>query len=264
MEDIKKCKVCGFETGSNNGFGSHIKQNHKMSSKEYYDQYILNGEKIKCKQCDNEASFDNIVKGYREHCSKSCSKRYQPNAVGWAWTKKEGYEPWNKGKPMSDEYKKNWMEGIKDTGWGSSTPWNTGKKMSEEHRRNWENSLRDTKFGKSHDEDTRKKLRIIMVDKLKKIGKDFHPPYSKRGCEYFNKLMGETGIKIQHAENGGEFHITELGYWVDGYDEENNTVYEWDEKHHYVNGELLEKDKIRQKRIEEFLGCKFIRIKEFY
>ena len=71
MEDLNKCKICGFETRSNNGFGSHVKQNHKMDTKEYYDTYILNGEKLKCKQCDNEASFYNIAKGYREHCGKS-------------------------------------------------------------------------------------------------------------------------------------------------------------------------------------------------
>jgi hypothetical protein len=75
--------------------------------------------------------------------------------------------------------------------------------------------------------------------------------------------MLESGINIQHAENGGEFHIKELGYWVDGYDKENNTVYEWDEKSHYINGELREKDLIRQKEIKAFLNCKFIRIRGF-
>jgi len=259
MEDTKKCKICGFETKSNNGFGSHIKQNHKMDTKDYYDQYVLNGEKIKCKQCDNEASFYNIAKGYREHCGKSCSKKVQPNAVGWAYVHKEGYEPWNKGKPMSEEAKKRLSAAKK-----GSIPWNKGKKMTEEHRKNWEISLRDTKFGKPHDEETRKKLRSIFIDRLKSINKKYHPSYNKKGCEYFNKLMEETGIKIQHAENGGEFFIKGLGYWVDGYDKENNTVYEWDEKHHYINGELRERDILRQNAIENFLNCKFIRIREDY
>ena len=233
MEEINKCKICGFETKSNNGFGSHIKQNHKMESKEYYDQYVLNGGKIKCKQCDNEASFKNIAKGYRDHCSKSCSKKVQPNAVGWAYVHKEGYEPWNKGKPMSEEYKSNWMDSVKNTRWT-----------------------------KPPDESTRLKLRLKFIEKLNRINKNFHPPYSSSGCEYFNKLMVEKGIHIQHAENGGEFHIKELGYWVDGYDAKNNTVYEWDDPHHFLNGELKEKDKIRQKEIEDFLKCKFIRIKQ--
>lgn len=234
MENINKCMICGLETKSNNGFGSHIKQKHKITTKDYYDLYILEGKKKKCKQCEKEASFYNIAKGYREHCSKNCSKKFQPNAVGWAHTRKNGYKPWNKGKPMSEKYKENWKKGVKNTRWNSN------------------------------DEEIVHKIRLAFVEKLKNIGKSFHPPYSKRGCEYFNKLMEETGIEIQHAENGGEFYIKELGYWVDGYDERNNVVYEWDEKRHYINGELREKDKNRQRKIEEFLGCKFIRIREFY
>ena len=232
MEDIKKCRICEFETKSNNGFGSHIKQNHKMNTKEYYDTYVLNGEKAKCKQCDNEASFDNIAKGYRKHCSKSCSKKVQPNSVGWAHVHKEGYEPWNKGRKMSDEYKTNWLNSVKNTRWNSN------------------------------DDEIRKKLRLKFIEKLKLIDKKFHPPYSKKGCEYFNMLMEKTGTNIQHAENGGEYYIEELGYWVDGYDEENNVVYEWDDPGHFIGNELREKDKKRQKEIEEFLGCKFIRIKQ--
>ena len=258
------CKICGFRPKNYNGFGSHIKQYHLIETKNYYDSYIKKDNEGKCKECENESSFYNLRRGYRDYCSKSCSKKVQPNSIGWAYVHKNGYQPWNKGKPMSEEYKKNWKNGIKETRWGSSTPWNKGKKMSDEHRINWENSLKDTKFGKTPDDETRKKLRIIFIEKLKSIDKKFHPSYSKKGCEYFNKLMEETGINIQHAENGGELHIKELGYWVDGYDKENNTVYEWDERYHYVKNELKEKDQIRQKAIEEFLNCKFIRIRESY
>lgn len=58
------------------------------------------------------------------------------------------------------------------------------------------------------------------------------------------------------------FFIAELGYWVDAYDKEKNVVLEVDERHHYnIDGSLREKDVIRQKEIEEFLSCKFIRIR---
>lgn len=232
MDEIKKCIICGFETMSNNGFGSHIKQNHRIETKEYYDKYILNGEIPKCRHCDNYTSFRSIVSGYRKYCGKSCSKKIQPNAVGWAYVKKDGYVPWNKGKAMSEKHKENWERSVKNTRWASM------------------------------DDEMIRKIRLSFVEKLRLIGRKFHPPYSKKGCEYFNKLMDDTGIHIQHAENGGEYYIEELGYWVDGYDEKNNTVYEWDEKDHYINGELKEKDKKRQKLIENFLNCKFIRIRE--
>jgi len=89
-----------------------------------------------------------------------------------------------------------------------------------------------------------------------------YPNYNPEGCKYFENLMKETGTFIQHAENGSEYHIKELGYFVDGYDKKNNIVYEYDEAGHYNhNGTLKERDIQRQKEITEHLNCKFIRIK---
>lgn len=89
------------------------------------------------------------------------------------------------------------------------------------------------------------------------------PNYSKTFCEKLDKIMEDNNVYIQHAMNGGEFYVKELGYWVDGYDKENNVVYEYDEKHHFdKNGNLKEKGMIRQQEIENLLNCKFIRIKK--
>lgn len=49
-----------------------------------------------------------------------------------------------------------------------------------------------------------------------------------------------------------------LNYRVDGYCKENNTVYEIDEFHHERQTEF---DTNRQLRIEEAIGCKFVRVK---
>lgn len=111
--------------------------------------------------------------------------------------------------------------------------------------------------------ENRKKARIRSIAMLKATNVRFHPGYNKRGCEFFDKLSKYTGNAIRHALNGGEYHIQELGYWVDGYDKENNIVYEFDEKylHYDVYGNLREKDILKQKEIIEFLKCRFIRIK---
>ena len=109
--------------------------------------------------------------------------------------------------------------------------------------------------------------KILRINTIKNIeenklgGYQITPNYNKNACKIFDEIMLKENIFIQHAMNGGEFHIKELGYWVDGYDKENNTVYEFDEKHHNKTKQK-EKDKIRQQEIEKFLGCKFIRIKE--
>lgn len=117
--------------------------------------------------------------------------------------------------------------------------------------------------GKKPTDELKKVFRQKMVERLMLTNKNFHPPYNKNGCVYFNKLMIENKSNIQHALNGGEYHIKELGYWLDGYDKENNIAYEWDEKNHFnSDGTLKQKDIDRQKEIENFLKCKFIRIKE--
>ena len=63
---------------------------------------------------------------------------------------------------------------------------------------------------------------------------------------------------FQHAENGGEFKV--LGYFVDGYDKNKNTVIEVLEKYH-SSPKQQKRDIMRKKEIKECLGCKFIEVK---
>lgn len=112
----------------------------------------------------------------------------------------------------------------------------------------------------------RKKQRIITINKIKEqLGRNGQiiPSYNINSIPILEQKAKELGITdLQHAENGGEFYIKELGYWVDGYSKEKNIVIEYDEKHHFdENGNLSKRDVIRQIEIEELLGCKFIRIK---
>lgn len=69
--------------------------------------------------------------------------------------------------------------------------------------------------------------------------------------------------KRQYATNGGEYHIKELGYFLDYYNKDKKLVIEWDEKSHYdIIGALRPKDVLREFEIKDYLGCVFIRIKE--
>lgn len=104
-----------------------------------------------------------------------------------------------------------------------------------------------------------KKLQLIK--KNLENGYQIIPGFNKKACELFDKISKEKNIHIQHAMNGGEYYIKELGYWIDGYDIQNNVVYEYDEKAHFIKGKLKEKDINRQKEIKKLLKCKFIRIK---
>lgn len=107
----------------------------------------------------------------------------------------------------------------------------------------------------------KKRIKELEINFFK--GYQVIPNYNPKGCELFDKISKEKGIYIQHAMNGGEYYIKELGYWVDGYDKENNIVYEYDEKRHFsCKNKYIEKDIKRQKEITNFLKCKFIRIKD--
>jgi len=110
-----------------------------------------------------------------------------------------------------------------------------------------------------------RKIRTAWLKKIQKRlenGHQIHPNYNPVACKVIDIYGEQYGYNFQHAENGGEFHIEHLGYWVDGYDEEKNVAIEVDEPFHFdSNGNLSERDVSRQKEIMEELGCEFIRLK---
>jgi hypothetical protein len=104
----------------------------------------------------------------------------------------------------------------------------------------------------------------LVKEKIKNSGafKYLFPNYNTNSIPIINDYGKKHGYSFQHAENGGEYFVEKLGYYLDGYDKEKNVVIEIDEKHHFnKDGSLKNKDIIRQKEIEKLLGCNFIRIK---
>ena len=114
-------------------------------------------------------------------------------------------------------------------------------------------------------ESSRRKMRITKIEQIKNNkfnGNQWYPSYNTNACILIDKYGKDNGYNFQHAMNGGEFFIKNLGYWVDGYDKDNNIVIEVDEIHHFdSNGDLNIKDIKRQIEIIEYLKCEFIRIK---
>ena len=113
--------------------------------------------------------------------------------------------------------------------------------------------------------DTLRKMRLAAIERIsiaKFNGNQMMPNYNISSISILEEIAKEMGITdLQHAENGGEFFIKELGYFVDGYSKEKNVILEYDEPHHFnSDGSLKESDVIRQKEIEEYLKCEFIRI----
>lgn len=137
----------------------------------------------------------------------------------------------------------------------------TKKKISKNHAKYWTGTDGYWK-NKTRSDETRKKLRLIFTDKLnKRFTGSFK--YNPNAVILFKQLEKEFGFDGIYAtkNNGGEFYIKELGYWVDYYEPTLNLVIEYDEKHHERHSQKL-KDLRRQAEIINLLKCKFIRIKE--
>jgi hypothetical protein len=105
----------------------------------------------------------------------------------------------------------------------------------------------------------RKCYRLYRVEYLQSIPGWFGPGYNRQACEYFDELNKERGWNGQHALNGGEFLVKDLGYWVDYYESRKNIVIEWDEPSHYRRGILHKEDVLRMNAIKQHLKCKFFR-----
>jgi len=161
------------------------------------------------------------------------------------------------------------------TGQGKSHPaWNRGKTALDDYRImrgainraktiKTENYDRE-KLKHEHTEKTKRILREKMISYIKENNYgSFGQHYSKKGCEYIDKLNEEMGWNLKHALNGGEYEV--CGYFLDGYDEKLNIAFEYDEPRHYENvyeNRLLKKDVERQNEIKDFLHCEFYRYNE--
>lgn len=122
------------------------------------------------------------------------------------------------------------------------------KQRLEEHN-HWLN--------RKHTNESKDKMRIVAANRIN--NNCWHPSYNITACEIIEKYGKENGYNFQHAMNGGEFFINELGFWLDGYDKEKNVGIEYYEKAHKY---FIEKDNIRINKIENHLKCKIIILME--
>lgn len=137
--------------------------------------------------------------------------------------------------------------------------WHSGKKISEK----WGDKISEG-VKKSYEkiDGLREERRKTLIKHLKNKKDKVCPNYNPKACEIIEEYGDNHGYNFQHAENGGEYYIKNIGRWIDGYDEKANVAVEVYERnhHHYKGGNLKNEDKLREKSIIEELDCKFIRI----
>lgn len=301
MDTMKEdCKYCGnkVEIKSSLSMNGHITNCSKF--KEWrdglftydmlYAEYIINGKSALQIANENGWSSSTIVNkqlrrlnipvrsvkqshymdGYRDRIEKTNLKKYgaiNPLSTGTVIFHKRN-------KTVKEKYgvdnifqHRDVKEKIKNTNidkYGAHTPICKNSSLHTNYMKTIYERYGTNNASKS--DIIRKKQRLITLKKIEEqIGRggQIIPSYNMSSISILEEKAKELGITdLQHAENGGEYYIKELGYFVDGYSKEKNIVIEYDEKHHFdENGNLCEKDIIRQCEIETLLGCKFIRIR---
>jgi hypothetical protein len=72
---MKKCKICNEEFKNLKALSTHFNLKHNLTSKEYFDQYILIENNNKCVVCGKETNFRGIGVGYLKNCSIECRNK---------------------------------------------------------------------------------------------------------------------------------------------------------------------------------------------
>ena len=69
------CQICNNEFKSLKSLSLHITRGHKITAKQYYDDFLLISEDEKyCRECGNKTKF-NGFNGYKKYCSVSCASK---------------------------------------------------------------------------------------------------------------------------------------------------------------------------------------------
>lgn len=254
-----KCKICNEEFKNNLGgdLTKHLENKHNVTLEQYVIAYDYNNNppKCKCGLCNESAEF------YRG--------KFKKYAKGhWSFIKYQKLYIQKYGQPKC-------LYCGNDVGFKRRVPIKyCCHTCAGKHRGGFIQEKTQVKIKKiisdkynvknvSFLPEVKAKIRMFANERRKDLYGQNAPFYNPKACRLFEKLNKRYNWKLQHAENGGEHYINGLGYWVDAIDFENKIIIEYDEKHHFKNGKLRDKDIQRQIEIQEkYPEYKFIRVKD--
>jgi very-short-patch-repair endonuclease len=142
-----------------------------------------------------------------------------------------------------------------------------GRKLSEETKR----KMTQSRLGFKHSEETKHKMSLSAMGNKRNLGNKHSEKTKEKMYQTARLRFLRTGQRLNIGKNEKtlldkqeqiddceilrQYHIKHLGYIVDGYCPETNTVYEVYEKHHLNQ---IEHDIKRQQLIQESMKCIFI------
>jgi len=278
-EHWSKLKELGYKTQFKKDINPKDRENINKRNYNFFSQKeILNRKKeledhpesCKCDFCGQQAFF--ILKNGKYCCSTTsnkCPSIRKKNTKGclsyFDKLEKQGQKRTRFNyKDLSEETKEN----MKVTKKGDTIETNPIIAKARETRKQsyekgkwsaWNKGITET-------EEHKEAIRKGTIKYLKESGQvDLHAPkrVSIKSIKYIENLNKEKGWNLQHGYDKGEYEVG--GYFLDGYDEERNIAFEYDESYHYKDWKeniLRERDIQRQEYIIKKIGCEFYRYNE--
>jgi len=201
-------------------------------------------------------------------CNRTMSYK-RKNAYVWSIRHNCKCKHCSNSRPCSKEQRKRLSQILKGRNitWGNKISCALkGRKLPQERVEQMKIKMRgkgNPFYGHTHTDETKRKIRLSSIKTLqKRFGGGVCPRFNPIACQRIDEYGQQHGYSFQHALNGGEIYIKELGRWLDGYDKERNVVIEYYERCHRRTKEQI-KDKERVREIVEQLRCKFIILKEW-
>lgn len=259
-----KCKICNKEFGCVTA--SHLKT-HNITMSGYREKFpnaplqskemIESGLNTLENMIRKYGERDGLVRweAYKHKQSYSNSFEYKRDKYGWTESQFNEYN------------KKRGSVGELNGNYGSSyyQVWIEKYGRDKADEMNFELSKRKARHGEDNGnyrrtfpDETCKKMSLSAIERVKRNGMPHS--YNPNSIPIIEQYGKDNGYNFQHAENGGEYQIPDNTFYVDGYDVKHNVVIEYDEPHHFRNGELHPKDIWRMNVIMSELNCIFVRI----
>lgn len=117
-----------------------------------------------------------------------------------------------------------------------------------EYKMKMSNALKSARNTDKYGEEFRRKCRENKQKQIQQQGTQ--RTYSPSACSFMDQFNLKFGTKLQHGMNGGECQF--IGYSLDGYDKEQNAIFEYDEPKHNILS-VRQKDEERQRRLIDYL-----------